>query len=306
MEDLPPGLAQHDLVEGLCRFGITDQPTYVPVGFGDYHWTIADRWFASVSDLHNKAYCGTKTTALAGLSRAMNTVSALQLPFAVTPLKADNGETVIQLDERYALSVFPFLNGTSGRFGDPFSPADHNEVLTILAALHSCEPPADTPVLDVNPPNRGELEALLRDPGEWTGGPYSARARRLLTAKRALIRELLAEFDRLAGQTSTKAVVTHGEPHPGNLIRTEDGLKLIDWDTVGLAIPERDLSRLDGEFTRYTELTGHVPDPAGLALYRLRWRLDDIADLAVWLRAPHEQSRDAELSFRYFKESLTT
>ncbi|WP_432843998.1 phosphotransferase family protein [Dactylosporangium sp. CA-092794] len=36
-------------------------------------------------------------------------------------------------------------------------------------------------------------------------------------------------------------VLTHGEPHPGNTMRTGGGWLLIDWDTALLAAPERDL-----------------------------------------------------------------
>lgn len=40
--------------------------------------------------------------------------------------------------------------------------------------------------------------------------------------------------------------------------------------------------------------------------YSLRWAVNDIADFAVSLRAPHEQSRDAELTLHYFTETLKT
>jgi spectinomycin phosphotransferase len=36
-------------------------------------------------------------------------------------------------------------------------------------------------------------------------------------------------------------LVTHGEPPPGNILRAAGKLRLIDWDTAGLALPERDL-----------------------------------------------------------------
>ena len=36
-------------------------------------------------------------------------------------------------------------------------------------------------------------------------------------------------------------VVTHGEPHPVNVMQTDAGRVLIDWDTVAIAPPERDL-----------------------------------------------------------------
>jgi len=94
------------------------------------------------------------------------------------------------------------------------------------------------------------------------------------------------------------AVVTHGEPHPGNLIRVGAQLMLVDWDTVGLARPERDLWMVAGEngeeLRRYTAITGRPVDRAALALYRLRWALDDISLFARQLRAPHDRSADTE------------
>ena len=64
---------------------------------------------------------------------------------------------------------------------------------------------------------------------------------------------------------------------------------LVDWDTVGLAPPERDLwmvaSETGDELRRYTELTGRPVDPTALGLYRLRWALDDISCFVRDLRA---------------------
>ncbi|PWK81172.1 spectinomycin phosphotransferase [Lentzea atacamensis] len=302
--DLPAGLSDRDLTEGLARFGISGPVQYAPLGFGDYHWTVAGRWFTSVADLTNKAHCG--PDALAGLRSAMDTASALQLPFVVAPLRTDDGETVVPLDDRYALSVFPLLTGKSGSFDDRFSDEERDEVLTLLAELHSHEPPAGTPVAPVDSDGRDALEELLDEPGEWAGGPYSADAREVFVANTQRIRDLLAEFDRLAAQVPPRRVVTHGEPHPGNLIRTPDGYRLVDWDTVGLAPPERDLALLDGDLSKYTELTGHEPVAAGLALYRLRWRLNDIGEFAVWLKGPHERTPDTEVAWRGFRETLAT
>lgn len=157
MEDLPVGLADHELAAGLARFGITGTPEYVPVGFGDYHWNVADRWFTSVADLTHKP--------LSALKDAMGTAAALRLPFVVAPLPAENGDLVVLLNERYALSVFPYLTGTSGSFGDRPTTAERGEVLGLLAALHTCEPPPGIPVAAVDPPNLPALEALLDDPG---------------------------------------------------------------------------------------------------------------------------------------------
>lgn len=74
---------------------------------------------------------------------------------------------------------------------------------------------------------------------------------------------------------------------------------LIDWDTVGLAPPERDLWMVvsdsgGGDARRYTEATGRPVDPAALALYRIRWQLDDIAAFVHMFRATHHRTAEAE------------
>jgi spectinomycin phosphotransferase len=91
-------------------------------------------------------------------------------------------------------------------------------------------------------------------------------------------------------------VITHGEPHPGNILRAAGGLYLIDWDTVGLALPERDLWVVAGDDARaagrYAELTGRRVSSAALHLYRMRWSLDDISLAVRDFRGPHEQNED--------------
>ncbi|MCR3749154.1 aminoglycoside phosphotransferase family protein [Lentzea californiensis] len=274
MEDLPAELPDRDLRAGLAQFGITGPPVYAPVGFGDYHWTVYDRWFTSVSDLTTKP--------LAGLRQAMETAASLaeQLPFVVAPVRSDDGETVVVLNDRYALSVFPYVMGKAGTFGDPVHPG----VTELLTALHRCEPPAGTPVAPMDIPGRAALTALLDEPGEW----FSAEAREVFVAHTEIVHAALTELDLLAGQLPDERVVTHGEPHAGNVIRSPQGLCLIDWDTVGLAPPERD-HWLAGGYS---------------AFYSLRWAVGDIADFTRKLRAPHEQSRDAELTLHYFTETL--
>ena len=37
------------------------------------------------------------------------------------------------------------------------------------------------------------------------------------------------------GRPAARMVLTHGEPHPGNTMRTVDGWRLIDWDTALVA-----------------------------------------------------------------------
>jgi spectinomycin phosphotransferase len=108
---------------------------------------------------------------------------------------------------------------------------------------------------------------------------------------------LTAELSVAAGEL----VITHGEPHVRNLMRSDDGLLLIDWDSAGLALPERDLwgivSDSGAEAALYAQLTGRAVSEKALSFYRLRWDLSDLAEFLPWFRAPHERSADAETAW---------
>ena len=117
----------------------------------------------------------------------------------------------------------------------------------------------------------------------WTGGPYAEPGRDLLARYEEPVRQALARFDGLVNRVQGAGgpcVITHGEPHPGNLLRTRTGLRLIDWDMTALARPERDLWWVisgDQDAARYSRQTSWTVNQDALALYRLRWDLDDIA-----------------------------
>jgi aminoglycoside phosphotransferase (APT) family kinase protein len=91
-------------------------------------------------------------------------------------------------------------------------------------------------------------------------------------------------------------VVTHGEPHPGNMMLTRAGWRLIDWDTVLVAQPERDLWSLDpGDgslLAAYAAATGVTPRPELLEMYRVLWDLKDIAVDLSRFRRPHAGDDD--------------
>jgi spectinomycin phosphotransferase len=107
----------------------------------------------------------------------------------------------------------------------------------------------------------------------------------------------------------TALVLTHGELHPGNIMRTSRGLALLDWDTVALARPERDLWMLAEAdptlVTRYEALTGAVLDADALAAHRLLWALDDLAAFTAQLRRPHGPDPDAERAITAVRDILS-
>jgi spectinomycin phosphotransferase len=70
---------------------------------------------------------------------------------------------------------------------------------------------------------------------------------------------------------------------------------LVDWDTVSLAPPERDLWLVvdtPDEAARYEDATGRAVDAAALAFFRLTWDLKDLAEYLKLLRTPHTASED--------------
>jgi len=131
----------------------------------------------------------------------------------------------------------------------------------------------------------------------------------LLAAAADRVRSLLETFDRLAGTVrGGERVITHGEPHAGNVMRSGPQRMLVGWDTVGLAPPERDLWMVIGAAgpgsRRYARLTGWAVDPAALALYRLRWALDDISAFVNQLRTEHRRTADTEHAWLALKQTV--
>ena len=105
--------------------------------------------------------------------------------------------------------------------------------------------------------------------------------------------------DRLAAAVEKRGspwVVTHGEPHSANVMRTDSGHVLVDWDTAALAPRERDLWMLvedgDEDLAGYADATGHEVDPEAVDFFRLTWDLKDLAEYLNVLRSPHHQSED--------------
>ncbi|MET7466246.1 aminoglycoside phosphotransferase family protein [Nonomuraea sp. NPDC005501] len=325
MQERLEGVGDEDVRHALeaWRIGPAVSLEYSPVGFGDYHWTATApmaeaapeavpagrKWFVTVADLGSKGYLGDgPEAAYRGLRRAMDAAAHLcehsGLDFVVAPLRAaTGGETVRRLGTRHAISVLRFVPGTPGRYGRPLTPSARHRVIDLLARLHQAEPPASLTVAPSALPHRVDLEQALDDTQDdraaaWRGGPFGEPTRALLSAHAGALRGRLAELDRLTGKLDGRRhVVTHGEPHPGNVLTLGDRSLLIDWDTVGLAPPERDLWHVaedQADLDRYAEATGHRPDPSVLAGYRLRWALDDVAAFAVRFRAPHDGGADSE------------
>lgn len=289
-----------------------DRLRYLPEGGGAYHWmAFGDddrRWFLTCDDLTTKPWLGADSDSVfEGLVGAYRTAIDLRtagLLFVAAPIPNVSGEAAVRIDERHSIAVLEYLDGEPGQWGRPLGDREHRDHVALLAQLHAGTPAVRSAArrgLDV--PGREGFERALDDlDRRWDGGPLSERARRELAGEADVVQSWLADLDRLAarlGVTDADEVITHGEPHPGNFLRTATGPVLIDWDTVALARPERDLwmmaeSRGAAVLDAYRDLTGVTLDREALVAYRLLWALTDLAAFSVQLRSEHQVDADAE------------
>ena len=315
----PPERVSEDAVRAAVRAGWFEigELDYVPEGGGAYHWQArgADgrAWFVTGDDLAIKPWLGSDHDAVfAGLSAAYATAMELRaagLSFVVAPIAGRHGEPAVRVDDRHSVSVFERVDGRPGRWGDPLDAAAAETLVAMLGALHASAPPPSSAAgaiaqrgLDV--PRRTELDAALDAVSSpWDGGPLSELARQALADHVDDIQRSLASLDRAAAELAddrAATAITHGEPHPGNLIHTDAGIALVDWDTVAVARPERDLWMLADVrpqvVERYEELTGIAIDRDALVAHRLLWAMADVAAFTVLLRGEHHRAIDTERS----------
>ena len=323
MRSRPDALHESEVIAGLAEgWGLeVESARYAPVGFGSYHWDVTDaaprRYFVTVDDLDHKSWLGhDRESVFASLCGAFDAAVALReggLQFVVAPIPAVKGESVRRISARHTVALFPFVDRSHSSFGEDSATGGRADLIQMLAELHRATRVA-LPVArrcSVDLADRRLLEAALRQLDRtWTGGPFSEPVRELLAGNASGLIGRLQAFDRLAAEVAAAGaglVITHGEPHAGNVLRTAHGILLVDWDTVGLALPERDLALVTsdaGELALYTEATGRSIDPAAMALYRLRWELDDIAIYTSLLRSVHAYTADTEKAWRSLSDAV--
>ena len=286
-----------------------DSADYTAVGAGGYHWVVRDRQgsraFVTIDELDRKPWLKDKRESVFdGLRRAYDTAAALHecgLGFVVAPIPTNRGETLRRIGQRHTISLLPFVAGQAGRFGH-YDTVERTAVAKMLAQLHRATPAVASLAgsTGVELPGRSQIEAALQELNQtWLGGPFSEPARQALAVHASDVAELIDLADRLAADIEGRGgewVVTHGEPHASNVIRTGESYVLVDWDTVALAPPERDLWMLVGDAgdaaTIYSDATGHEIDQVAVDFFRLMWDLKDLATCIDVMRAPHRRSED--------------
>jgi spectinomycin phosphotransferase len=326
----PSDLDPSELAALLERcWGLTTRRfAYLPLGFGSHHW-LADvaqggRQFVTADDLEATFQPGPDAAgSFAALERAFQTAAALRdeagLEFVTAPLPDLAGRIIQRLGARYAVTVMPFLDGASHPWGHRHSPSEQRELGALLGRLHRAGAllPADRLPRrhDLAVPSRATLEAALADLHRpWETGPYAEPTRRLLADHADVLARRLAEYDARAlriGADDSAWVVTHGEPHEGNVVRGPEGsLHLVDWDTTLLAPRERDLGFvLDDELSGWDEYAeaagGATLDEEALRLFRDWWVLSDVAVFVAVFRRPHVDDENTAASWRSLEQEAS-
>jgi hypothetical protein len=272
---------------------------YAAVGFGSHHWVAVGRdghrCFVTVDELDRPGRA--PDNAFSRLGAAFETARRLRdsgLDFVVAPIADTDGNVLRRLTGGFAMSVFPCLDGAAGRFGEYGSAAEVRAVRGLLERLHD----ATATVIDVawredfTLPCRAQLEAALGELDRpWSGGPYAESTRRLLAGRVDELTAAIEAHDRLVATVRTEPgrwVVTHGEPHPGNVIWTDDGPAIVDWDTALIAPGGRDWWHLRTS----DAVEEDVADDVEAELYGLRWEITDIALYVTDFREPHVRTAD--------------
>lgn len=281
----PPNLAAGDLADVL-RSAWSIEPrnlAYAAVGFGSHHWTT-DHHFVTVDEVDDAV----------DLRAALSTARALRddagLEYVIAAIPADDGSLVVPVGDEWVVHLYDRLDVVDDT---TFGPHDDPEVLDLVRSIHDATPIAGRHANheDFTIWDRDDLEEALADLDDpWNTGPYGERARRLLAANADDLVRLLAIHDQRAVAVAPNDwVVTHGEPHRGNIFRTTRGWAVVDWDTVLVAPAERDLWDLGG--------AGALADPQLADLYRLRWDLTEVAVYIAGFYDDHTGDADDERSW---------
>ncbi len=144
-----------------------------------------------------------------------------------------------------------------------------------------------------------DSNSLVAEP--WESGPYGESARAVVAQNLTAVHAWADRYQELGAiAVDRRWVATHGETHTGNQLRTADGIRFVDWESLKLAPRERDLSTLVQ--AGYGEQVG--ADRAMVELFDLEWRLSEIDVYAAWFAAPHTGTTDDRVAHQGLQDEL--
>jgi spectinomycin phosphotransferase len=257
-----------------------------------------------VDNLHTKSWFGPRVEeTFVGLSAAYGAARSLAdtgLEFVVAPDVSAAGDVVCRLGEAQAMSVTAYVDGLTPGFGAQPGGGETSQLQQALAELHQATPPSGMRIEQLRDVV-AEVTEGLRLYESHDAGPYSARLVEWLRDHAADLQQAVARLEMYASNAlSERLVVTHGEPHWGNIIVTSNGLRLVDWDTIALAHAERDLwhiSQDPNDLNEYAEQSGRSPQRVLLEFYALAWTLRDVVAYVHYFTRPHDDDAESTIAW---------
>jgi hypothetical protein len=144
----PDDLPDEVLIEALLKGWGLDVASleYRAVGFGSHHWsaraTDGRRWFLTVDDLDAKQRFSndSREVAFARLRAALSTARSVNdagADFVAAPLLGRESDVLHRVTDRFALAVYPRIEGRSHPWGEFETVADRLQVLKLIVSLHA-------------------------------------------------------------------------------------------------------------------------------------------------------------------------
>lgn len=227
------------------------------------------------------------------------------------------GELSVRFDD-FTLLLSPFVAGVSG-WEMELTPEQWRELGHGLKALHTVELPLplirDIPRETYDSRARLQARGLLDKTNHTSiNDAVSRDLLRLVQKKRAVIACLVEHADELGARLraqSQRQCLCHADIHAGNILLSGDRLFIVDWDTLVLAPPERDLMFIGGgiggcwnnpqEIQWFFEGYGpHEMDQTTLAYYRCERIVQDIAEFAQALLVDSHSDDDRREMLQQF------
>lgn len=247
---------------------------FIPVGEESYCYVVTDKenikFFVK--------YC-----ARPKVVKSIDLVNQLLLELGsfdfVVPPVITNGQTSFPLLQG-KIYVYPYIDGQVMNIpNEQFSQELVTQLLGIMVKIHTAK-------IDVDLPKENFANNFLSEFEQVKSNAQNSEVKKLLEENEQLIREIIKRHTALGEKyqhSKPEFVLTHGDITGLNIIKTDDGLKLTDWDGAMFAPPERDINFLfdvpNFSIDEYLRRAGkNSIDPQLREYYGLQWSLDSIID----------------------------
>ena len=245
---------------------------FIPVGEESYVYKLI-----ASSGVFFVKFCE-KTTIVQNIDVVNSLLVELDyLDFVIPPVKSKQGYSV-PLNEG-KVYIYPFIEGNIVTISNSdWDPDFVNTMIKIMADIHSAKNVrVKLPVESFTNNYESRLSTL-------TSANFDEDVSNLLNKNLNLIQELIGKHNGLAKKyknTQNRFVLTHGDITGLNVIKTEKGIKLVDWDGAMFAPPERDINFFSDNthfsLQFYSKLTGLTDFKEELQdYYGQSWSLDCI------------------------------